>query len=455
MYRRKLLHAAGVSVGTMLAGCSSDSDGDSDNTVTETPTATPKQVLTDVDTVRIGLLARMGLPEGAAMQNGAQLAAQHLNENAAGLNAEVKIQSGDIGDAEKKASLEHQRLVTQEDCDLTIGDPGSGFRTRRTMGSIANSETMHITTAPIFYPAGKLVSRTTDLTGDGGEREYEQYKYHFRAGPLNLVWQARALAEFVETAAPDSGWERVAVLTETSSELDPYHEQLLSQIESMVDVRITERVGGVANWSPFYNRIESEDCDLALVGLLLLGTSAVNQWAEQDRQFELGGLLPGAKRPDFWGETDGNAEYVFTTNAMTPRTGNTEQTQPFVDRYVDSFDARPHSSAAITYDAVLLAVAAIRMAAAEEGSTTIPDSETLVSTLAELSFTEGTIAPTLQFTPPDATYAHEPQWTSMAESGFPVIQQWQSAEDGGGAMHAVAPDDSATAAYAFPEWLEE
>jgi len=205
MYRRKLLHAAGVSVGTMLAGCSSDSDGDSDNTVTETPTATPKQVLTDVDTVRIGLLARMGLLEGAAMQNGAQLAAQHLNENATGLNAEVKIQSGDIGDAGIKASSEHQRLVTEEDCDLTIGDPGPGIKARRTIGSIANSETMHITTAPIFYPAGKLVSRTTDLTGDGGESEYEQHKYHFRAGPLNQVWQARALAKFVETAAPDSG----------------------------------------------------------------------------------------------------------------------------------------------------------------------------------------------------------------------------------------------------------
>jgi branched-chain amino acid transport system substrate-binding protein len=455
MDRSKLLHAAGVSVGAMLAGCSSESDGNPDNTVTETPTTTPERVLRDVDTVRIGLLARMGLPEGAAMQNGAQLAAQHLNENAAGLNAEVKIQSGDIGDIGKKASSEHQRLVTEEDCDLTIGDLGSGFKTRRTMGSIANSETMHITTASIFYPAGKLVSRTTDLTGDGGESEYEQHKYHFRAGPLNLVWQARALAEFVETAAPDSGWERVAVLTETVGELDPYHEQLLSQIESMVDVRITERVGGVADWSPFYNSIEDKDCDLALVGLLLFGTSAVNQWAEQDRQFELGGVLPPAKRPDFWEETDGNAEYVFTTNAMTPRTKNTEQTQPFVDRYVDSFDIRPHSSAAITYDAVLLAVAAIRMAAAEAGRTTIPDSETVVSTLAELSFTEGTVAPTLQFTPPDATYAHEPQWMSMAESDFPVIQQWQAAEDGGGAMHAVAPADSATAAYAFPEWLEK
>jgi len=102
MNRRRLLHAAGVSVGTMLAGCSSDTDGDPDNTMTETPTATPKQVLSDVDTVRIGLLAQMGSLEGATLQNGAQLAAQHLNENAAGLNAEVEIKSGDIGDLGKK-----------------------------------------------------------------------------------------------------------------------------------------------------------------------------------------------------------------------------------------------------------------------------------------------------------------------------------------------------------------
>jgi hypothetical protein len=59
-----------------------------------------------------------------------------------------------------------------------------------------------------------------------------------------------------------------------------------------------------------------------------------------------------------------------------------------------------------------------------------------------------------QFTPPDAEFAHEPQWTSIAETGVPVFQQWQydpGIREDYGTMHSFYPSQNQTAGKTLPE----
>ena len=408
------------------------------------------------ETVRIGVLAPLDLPLGRSMRDGARLAAKQLRENGGIEGADIEIVVGDSKAEPGEAVAEHKKLVNQENCDLTMG-LFLGAALISTFTSIAALETIHITTASADPRAGRVVSKTSTYSSNTGEEEYEQFKYHFRAGPINLFDLADAMLEFVENKKDDLGWERIAVLTENPQEFTPYHEQLVASLGEIVDVPIVQRVGGVADWSPFYNNIEDENCDVALVGLALDGASAVNQWADQQRDFEFGGIHVPSQSYGFWGSTAGNARHVFTMNAMTPQTSNTELTQPFVEAYNEEFDNVPIYSGAITYDAVNIIEQSITRAVEDEGiEGEIPGPETLIPIMEEGTFGGSTILEEFQFTPPDAEYAHEPQWTSIEGTGVPVFQQWQldpEVTEDYGTMHSFYPEENKTADYTVPDWI--
>jgi len=463
--RRSLLKYGGsgaVAVG--LAGCQSPQNpypgsglrADSDEESGSDSESSDLEEPLSGETVRLGILAPLDLPLGRSMRDGARLAAKQLQNDGGIKGADVEVAVGDTNAEPAEAVSQHKRLVNQENCDITMGI-FLGSALVQTMPSIGALETIHITTASADPRAGRVVSKTNTFSNNTGEEEYEQFKYHFRAGPINLFDLADAMLEFVENKKDDLGWERIAVLTENPQEFTPYHEQLVASLDEIVDVPIVQRVGGIADWSPFYNNIENENCDVALVGLALDGASAVNQWADQQRDFAFGGIHVPSQSYGFWASTAGNARHVFTMNAMTPQTNNTELTQPFVEAYNEEFDNVPIYSGAITYDAVNIIEQSITRAVEDEGvEGEIPGPETLIPIMEEGTFGGSTILDEFQFTPPDAEYAHEPQWTSIEGTGVPVFQQWQFDPDvteDYGTMHSFYPEENKTADYTVPDWI--
>ena len=408
-------------------------------------------------TIRFGVLAPTNLPLGQSMWEAAQLAAEQYNGSGGMLGAKVEVYRG-ASDADPNQTVsEYNRLVNQENCDLTLGVFLGSALIRMMNQAMASAEKIHITTASADPRAGQLVSNNVDLTGNGAENEYERFKYHFRAGPINLLDLADAMLEFLENEKENRGWETVGVLTENPAEFTPYHDRLVDGLGEIVDVPIAQRVSGGTKWRSVYNEVESENCDLALVGLALAGTKAVTQWASQRRNFAFGGIHVFSQSFGYWDSTGGSCEYVFTMNAMTPQTANTELTQKFVQAYQEKFSKAPIYSGAITYDAIKLTEQALRMTLKGEGTEgEVPDAETMIPYLEEGTFTDSTILQEFQFTPADSEYAHEPQWTSIAETGVPVFQQWQDDPETRpdyGTMHSFYPEQNKTADYAVPEWI--
>jgi branched-chain amino acid transport system substrate-binding protein len=125
----------------------------------------------------------------------------------------------------------------------------------QTLPSISNQQTIHITTASADPRAGKLVSKSNDdITGEGGETEYERFKYHFRAGPLHLLDLADAMLEFIENKKEDYGWERVALMTENVGEFDPYHDRLSNRLSDVIDVPVKSGSAASATGRPSSTR---------------------------------------------------------------------------------------------------------------------------------------------------------------------------------------------------------
>lgn len=203
--------------------------------------------------------------------------------------------------------------------------------------------------------------------------------------------------------------------------------------------------------------MESADVDVNLIGQALTGTAAVKQWANQSRDFEMGGIHVPSQVYEFWEEVSGACQYVFTMNAVTPQTTNTERTQPFMRRYQDRFDTFPVYSGPITYDAVRAYAKAMGRYVLDNDMEEVPTNEEMVKALETYKFEDGIVLPSIQFTPPEADFAHEPQWTSMKDTGVPVWQQWQVDEevtDDYGVMHSFAPEQNKTSDYTYPDWID-
>lgn len=462
--RRVLASTAAGGAGLVgLAGCLGG-DGDGSSTPTATPLSNDTHGETDADdrdgahdpgdAFRIGVLAPMNIPAGEAIWYGARLAADDLE---AVLGRPVTLELGDTEVSPGKAQAEHRRLVAEEDCHATVG-LFLGASLLQSMPSIATQETVHVTSGSMDPRVGELVSRSRAFQSEvDPEEEYEKYRYHFRVGPLHAANGAATLVEFVDEYGADYGWERVAVLTENLGELTTYHDELRAGLEGVVEVPIEKRPGGVSDWAPLFDEIESADCDVALVAMFLGGTTMVNQWTNQQRDFELGGIHAFSRSFDYWEETGGRIEHVFTTTAVTPQTENTPRTQPFVDRYVDRWDAVPMAAGALTYDAVGLLAQAFEAAGGGDGGDGLPESDAVVEHMEGMTYDEGVVHESFAFTGPDADYAHEPVWESMAEAGVPVIQQWQddpSTREDYGTMHAIAPVQHRTADRTVPDWID-
>jgi len=454
--RRFLRYGAGFGTAG-LAGCTEllgtgeegDASGNRSGTV-GTPLAG--------ETIKVGVLAPQ--PEttiARAYPNSARLAIDELNADGGLLGADVEMVLGNTKASGQAAKIAYNRLTEEEEVDLTVGIVAPRVL-QSLLTPISQSQTLQFTCGAPSLLASQLVSRQTSVTDDSPEEEYRKYKYHFRVGPPNTSDLADAFVEFLGLYADDLGWDSAGLLVENFEPTKPFVELLQSQGSEHVDFAVTKQPPpSLTNWTPIYDELESEGVDVALVAQVLSGTAAVQQWADQQRNFEFGGISIPAQEPDFYRRLEGRPQYVFTMNTVTPQTENTQYTQPFMQAYNDAHDTYPIFAGPMVYDAVNIYAEAVRQA-----ETT--DAEELVPALEELTFERSTVMPSFSFRGPDEEFAHDPAWTCMSSrtcgeeaTGIPVWQQWQEGDEegapGDGVMHAFAPEQNATAEYRKPDWI--
>lgn len=122
----------------------------------------------EVDSIKIGLIAPYGIPVGQDMDRAAKMAVDEINEaggiyvSSLGKNLPIKLVTGDSEKANPDASLnEVTRLVTQENIDLLIGGFGSGATLSGQLPAIENRVPFIITGA-----SSHLVTRRGFLPED-------------------------------------------------------------------------------------------------------------------------------------------------------------------------------------------------------------------------------------------------------------------------------------------------
>jgi branched-chain amino acid transport system substrate-binding protein len=450
--RRRLLRRTGAGLGAVaFAGCQSTDDdaaAGGDDT-----TSTADGVVGDLSgqTITLGLLPPDEVSDlGAPMVNCMELAVDQLNADGGLLGADVEYTVGPTNLSVAHARKEYTRMTQEAGVDATFGIL---LQLRSLMESIADAETLHLTCGNPDSFASRLVSRSTSpIDGDPAE-EYERFRYHFRYGPPNVDQSFDALNEGLRLYADQLGWNRVAVYLADLSMLEGIPGRIQEAAGDIIEVPIAELVpDGLDDFSPLWDRAEAEDVDVVAMALALGAPTAVAQWANQRREFGLGGLLLGAGNSDFWDESGGLAEGMWTAEMVVPKADLTEYTQPFIQAYRDAYGSVPGVMGPLVYDAVRLYADAVRAV----GST---DPEALIPHLEEMTWTRSIAVPTYEFHGPEHEFAHDPVFNCISPetcddpAGVPLLAQWQSDGQGGGTQEVFAPEQHKTADYRNPPWM--
>lgn len=437
--RRRFLATTGAGAAA-LAGCSwlrgdrRTETGSGTATGTGTGTGAGDAELAG-ETLKVGVLALApgGNPLGEAMVNSAKLAARQLSGDGV-LGADVEVVEADTEASPGTAVQEYQRLVREERVDVTAGvflDQVLNALLPR----IARAETLHFTTAAVgLQPPRQIAS------------DYERFKYHFRPGPLNVAQVADAQIRFLERQVDPRGWESAALVVEDLAEFDPFYERVKAAAPNHLDLVEDGRTPtDLRDWRPVYDNVEASGADLMLVAQSISGVAAARFWGQQQRPFEFGGLHIPSQIHRFWEEVSGDCEHIFTMTAVTPRSENTDRTQPYMTAYNDAFDGFPAYAGPTTYDAVMMYADAVR----RTGST---DPEALIPYLEDRTFDRSVLVPNHEFQGPNDEFPHDPALGAIRDAGLPLWHQWQE-RDGEGVQAVFSPEQHAMAEYTKPPWI--
>lgn len=427
--RRDVLGVTGGTLMCGLAGCNARNSSD------EQRDGQPSQLADE--TITVGVLTPLGLPLGKRVAQVADLTATRINREGGVAGADIEIV---VADAETSTAIDqstYQSLCSEHECDLTMG-VFRGDTALELLDAIATSETIHFTTAAFDSRPGTRIAES-----------YDEFKYHFRAGMPSYRELGTAQATFVSSQASERDWNRIAVFTENVGELTPYHEAVLEGLPDSIEIPLSGRHSGGSAPNVLMDEAEATDCELFLAGEFYMGLTQVNAWASQERSFDFGGLHLRSLETEFWEQTDGSVESVFSLGASTAAKS---QSGGFVDSFTDEYGRNPAYSGAMTHDALLMYREAVESIVGEEDSE-LPSQEQIVEALESITFTDGVVYPEFEFTGPDADRVHEPVWESMSETGVPLVQQWQADGDGGQPA-VIAPEEHKTADYQPPPWLD-
>ncbi|PSP39144.1 ABC transporter substrate-binding protein [Halobacteriales archaeon SW_8_65_20] len=407
-----------------LAGCSDSTDDGSE----------ASDPLADRDTLRVGVLAPLpsNNPIGASIANGAKLAADQINANDGLDGTELEVIVKDTEEAPQTGRTRYGELIRDENVDVTVGVFTSEVLLA-IMDDIAGSKVPHITTGAATPEASAKVNE-----------EYDTYKYHFRAGPINAHHLGENLVDFLDAKIDEIGWDSVAVLVEDYAWTEPVSEVLNDQLaDTGVEVAMTQRYpAGTEDFNPIYNEVENSGADAAYLAMAHTGTPAVIQWAQQQRPFEFAGIHVPMQLPSYYDAVNGACAYGVTQNSATPQAAVTDTTVPFADDYNEAYGSYPVYTGYISYDAVNQYADVV----SESGDV---GGNAVVSGLEDSSYT-GTVG-TLEYYGRDDEFAHDVKYDE--ELVWPVFQQWQPDGEGSGTQEVIFPDDLATADYQTPPWI--
>lgn len=300
------------------------------------------------NTIKIGVIGPMTTGRGINQWNGAQIAADHINE-AGGLkvgNRRMKIELVK-SDSNEYASLEDakkamKQLLLRDKVDFVTGAASS--EAALAMQDIAMENKTIFIGAGAAHPA--LCQRVAE--------NYKRYKYWFRGTPFNSGYLVQNLFAQVRSVTTDLKKNlnidrvRIAIVAENAIWVNP----MVKKAEAYLPMMGMDVVG---TWRPErhakdvrseLSAIQSIGCHMILTMISgRVGIPLAKQAGEMKIPAVQVGINVIAASNSFWEETQGMANYVMHQSTYCPDAEYNELTKPFLDEYNKRFNETPNYTA--------------------------------------------------------------------------------------------------------------
>ncbi len=306
------------------------------------------------DEIRIGVIGPMHFVYGKEQWNGAQLAAEEINESGGilvdGKKRKIKLFKEDSAEmfSVAAAATAMEKLILRDKCQFVMG--GMTSEASLAMQDVAMD---HKT---IFFSTGPA---SVELTNRVAEN-YNRYKYYFRSAPFNsndllrgVIHQLRSVSVVMRRQMPISQL-KVALLIEKALWADPMVEKLEAVLPKMgMEVTGVWRPGMVSkDLTAELKAIEATGCQIILTILNgPVGITLGRQYGELQIPAVVMGVISQAGTLRFFEATQGKGDYIMTSTLYTEDLEINDLTRSFVEGYVERFKDVPQYTA-LTHSAI-------------------------------------------------------------------------------------------------------
>jgi branched-chain amino acid transport system substrate-binding protein len=311
------------------------------------------------DVIKIGVIGPMKFVQGIGHWNGATMAADEINAKG-GVQVGAKKMKIQLIQADSNEFLNvtdatnaMERLITKDKADFVVG----GFRTE----AVLAMQDIAMENKKIFIGVGAAHDELCNRVA----KNYNTYKYWFRASPFNSTFLVRTSFIHLGTVGAILKQSlnipkiKVAIVMEKAAWADP----MIPASEATIP-KMGMEVAGVWRPSPVATDVTAELSAIqrseAHIMFTIFSSSVGIPFARQAGELKIPAVQVGinveAQKDGFWQATQGMANYVWTTDTYCRGVEYNELTKPFVDGYVKRFNETPPYTAD-TYTAIVYALA--------------------------------------------------------------------------------------------------
>jgi branched-chain amino acid transport system substrate-binding protein len=381
------------------------------------------------DSIKIGVIAEAQAVAGSSIPQAAQLAADEINAKGGINGRKIEIITYDNHSSAAESVRAFQRAATEDHVNAVIASYISEV--------VLALEPWTGRLKTVMVTPGAA----SDVITQNIAKDYDNLKYTFHGylTSTNLALQVCAAAK--DLLVNDLHMKSAVVASEDAAWTTPLDAEYVKCLPD-VGLKVLDHVRfspDTTDFTPIFNKIESEKPDVMITGISHVGVQPTVQWKQQEVPIPMLGVASQATNSSFWNDTNGATEGVLYQGVSGPDVAVTPKTLPFANAFKAKYGNFPSYCGYTAYDEVYYIAEAIQRA----GGSTDPDK--LVDALEKTDYV-GTIG-RVQFNGKDSPNPHALKVGPDTITG--LMLQWQD-----GKQVNLWPAKVANGKLRFPKFIK-
>ena len=378
--------------------------------------------------LKIGVIGEEQSVAGGSITSAAQLAADQINAKGGIDGRKIKIFTYDDHSSAADAVRAFQRAVNQDHVNAVIAT----FISEVALAIEPWAARLHM---PTITP-GAATTQITKFVHD----DYAHYKYMFHGWINSQLVADTACKAMSQVMFGPYHMKSAVIMSEDAAWTSPLDDEFLTCLPK-VGVKVVGHIRfnpDTTDFTPIFNKIESEHPDVIMTGISHVGVQPTVQWHNQQVPIPMAGESYQATTSSFWKDTNGDADGVITATAGTPGVAVTPKSIPFIDAYTKRFGVSPSYAGYASFDDVHIIADAVARA-----NSTDPDK--IVAAMEKTDYVG--VMGRVEFYGKDSPFTHGIEIGKGLITG--VVIQWQN-----GKQVCIWPTDICKAKLEFPSFVK-